>query len=462
MESATKSKEVRGLYDRLRDCIDTNNQAGIEEACRELLRAGRPLAEIVGRGAPASNEFKSSEPKVLGSSLYYWGQQWAAGPDMTRRSPKLVTNHTIGSDTPIEPLNRAAADNSEPDVSGSSREDWVQEWRARQDLPHTGSSLSRQSSEMVNGRDTLDKSSSITSMAGETSGPSQNPPQNAFQRPRRSSIVLPILVIGAVGVVSISLFLLVYLGGEQKLLSIASGDGGPSPTIIAEDSPGTRGLTERSPPAPRVLPAEPNASASGSVTEAANAPTTVETESRADTEPRPLAIDVVSSPTSPRTSVMIPDPSMSVPAADSPFRVQVETTQALAKIISTSPNEVLPTVTAITSPPASERAAAVEVAPPDTLEESRLSMIDTQTLLARGDTLFGNRDINSARLFYERAADAGSAEAAIRLGETFDPVFLALSRLTGVRGDPAVAVKWYRRARDLGASEADVLLRRIE
>ena len=43
-----------------------------------------------------------------------------------------------------------------------------------------------------------------------------------------------------------------------------------------------------------------------------------------------------------------------------------------------------------------------------------------------------------------------------------DPAFLAHARLNGVRGDADVALKWYKRARDLGASEADILVLSIE
>jgi TPR repeat protein len=82
-------------------------------------------------------------------------------------------------------------------------------------------------------------------------------------------------------------------------------------------------------------------------------------------------------------------------------------------------------------------------------------------LVARGDSLIGIADIASARLFYERAAEAGDARAALRLGETYDPFFLAQARL-GARGNLSLALHWYRRARDLGASEAEVLLRSVE
>jgi TPR repeat protein len=91
-----------------------------------------------------------------------------------------------------------------------------------------------------------------------------------------------------------------------------------------------------------------------------------------------------------------------------------------------------------------------------------LSADETAALVARGDTLLSAGDVASARLFYERAADAGGGVAAIRLGETFDPLFLGRVHLSGVRGDPAAASFWYRRARDLGATDAVVLLKALE
>jgi TPR repeat protein len=84
------------------------------------------------------------------------------------------------------------------------------------------------------------------------------------------------------------------------------------------------------------------------------------------------------------------------------------------------------------------------------------------TLLARGDSLLSVGDVASARLFYERVADAGGGLAAIRLGETFDQFFLDRVRLRGVRGDPGAALFWYRRARDLGATDAEVLMKALE
>jgi TPR repeat protein len=74
--------------------------------------------------------------------------------------------------------------------------------------------------------------------------------------------------------------------------------------------------------------------------------------------------------------------------------------------------------------------------------------------LARGDGYLGKGDVTSARLYYERAADAGSRQAAMRLGATFDANFLGRAGLAGTRGDQARADMWYRRARGLGTAEA--------
>ena len=64
-------------------------------------------------------------------------------------------------------------------------------------------------------------------------------------------------------------------------------------------------------------------------------------------------------------------------------------------------------------------------------------------------------------MFYERAANAGHGQAALRLGETYDPAFLARTRFTGARANAAIAAYWYQRARELDVPEADILLTAI-
>jgi TPR repeat protein len=74
----------------------------------------------------------------------------------------------------------------------------------------------------------------------------------------------------------------------------------------------------------------------------------------------------------------------------------------------------------------------------------------------------GAGNVEAARLFYERAADAGLAQGALALAATFDPDELVRRQVVGgLRPDPAAAKRWYERARELGADEADEPLRRL-
>jgi hypothetical protein len=84
--------------------------------------------------------------------------------------------------------------------------------------------------------------------------------------------------------------------------------------------------------------------------------------------------------------------------------------------------------------------------------EPQLTSAQIKALLDRGDALVGDADIASARISYEQAAAAGDSEAALRLGATYDPSFLAQAELQNVRGEVTIAQYWYGRARDLKAS----------
>jgi hypothetical protein len=76
------------------------------------------------------------------------------------------------------------------------------------------------------------------------------------------------------------------------------------------------------------------------------------------------------------------------------------------------------------------------------------------TLLRRGEEFLRNGDIAGARLFLRRAASAGSAQAALALGVTFDPAFLAERGVLGFAPDPVQARTWYEKAAELGSDEA--------
>jgi hypothetical protein len=83
------------------------------------------------------------------------------------------------------------------------------------------------------------------------------------------------------------------------------------------------------------------------------------------------------------------------------------------------------------------------------------------TLMKRGEDFLKNGDIASARLILRRAANAGHAQAALVLGVTFDPRFLAEQGVLGFAPDVAQARAWYERAAELGSSEAARRLERL-
>jgi hypothetical protein len=87
--------------------------------------------------------------------------------------------------------------------------------------------------------------------------------------------------------------------------------------------------------------------------------------------------------------------------------------------------------------------------------------VDLALLIERGEALLRNGDIVSARLLLKRAAIEGSAQAALRLGMTFDPAFLSRLSVFGVDPDEAQARDWYERASELGSIEASVQLKRL-
>jgi hypothetical protein len=97
---------------------------------------------------------------------------------------------------------------------------------------------------------------------------------------------------------------------------------------------------------------------------------------------------------------------------------------------------------------------ATTAAPPRPSPDPTLSATEISALLEHGDALLRIADIASARLFYERAANAGDGRAALRLGATFDPAFLERAGLRNLKGDAAAARSWYSRAVDLGGAKA--------
>jgi TPR repeat protein len=145
--------------------------------------------------------------------------------------------------------------------------------------------------------------------------------------------------------------------------------------------------------------------------------------------------------------------SSTLPSAVTAPDQTAEAPEALSNVASPAP-EAKQGATSTTSPATSPTASR---SPSNQLRPAEIA-----ALVTRGDTLLSAGEILSARLFYERAANAGDAGAALRLGVTFDPGFLNQTGIRGSLSDPTQASSWYRRALNLGNSAAQEALRDLE
>jgi TPR repeat protein len=96
-----------------------------------------------------------------------------------------------------------------------------------------------------------------------------------------------------------------------------------------------------------------------------------------------------------------------------------------------------------------EATATVPPAPAPSLNAD-----EQEILLVRGEQLRDEGGIAAARLIFEELASQGNAKAALALARTFDPSFLANSATSTVAPNLQEARRWYKRAADLGSSEA--------
>ena len=158
------------------------------------------------------------------------------------------------------------------------------------------------------------------------------------------------------------------------------------------------------------------------------------------------------------------------PPSQQPAIVSLPPVATPAEVPATSP-QVLSAATAPVAPPPPVAAASVDSAtlhapippkpPPSAAPVASAPQLDLGLLLSRGNAMLALGDISAARLFYERAAALGSAEAATKLGNTYDAAFLASIQAKGIVADQAAAIAWYRKAAALGDTEAVRQLKRL-
>jgi hypothetical protein len=140
--------------------------------------------------------------------------------------------------------------------------------------------------------------------------------------------------------------------------------------------------------------------------------------------------------------------------------------QIAAAPANTEPTKPAAAADAPQSAPAPQQAAPLQLTPspqPQQDEHAALRLDDAEIaiLIERGNDFLKNGDFASARLLLRRAADGGSADAAMALATTFDPVVLARLGAIGAAPDIAKAREWYQRAVDLGSTAASRQLAKL-
>lgn len=111
---------------------------------------------------------------------------------------------------------------------------------------------------------------------------------------------------------------------------------------------------------------------------------------------------------------------------------------------------------------ASSAPASTMPAPPNTASAPHIDNAEVAAMIKRGKDMLMSGDIISARLLLRRAADVGSADAALALGATFDPVVIRRLGVIGMTPDIVQARQWYQRASDLGSAAATGQLAKLE
>lgn len=101
-------------------------------------------------------------------------------------------------------------------------------------------------------------------------------------------------------------------------------------------------------------------------------------------------------------------------------------------------------------------------APPAGLPAQRLDAGEAAAMARSGAAYMANGSIGAARMMLRPAAEAGDADAAFALAETYDPLVLRqLNAIGGITADVGVAQAWYQKARDLGSAAAPERLERL-
>jgi TPR repeat protein len=92
--------------------------------------------------------------------------------------------------------------------------------------------------------------------------------------------------------------------------------------------------------------------------------------------------------------------------------------------------------------------------PPSNAATRALDREEIKLFITQGEQFIAAGDVVTARIAFQRAAEAGDANAALALGGTYDPTVLMKLGVMGISADVAKARSWYQRAEKLGSPDA--------
>jgi len=128
-----------------------------------------------------------------------------------------------------------------------------------------------------------------------------------------------------------------------------------------------------------------------------------------------------------------------------------------------SPNsQSAPQLTGSATTPTMPRAPTPAAAVDQTTTSFSVRQLDHDEvimLVKRGEEYVMAGDLAAARLMLQRAAEAGEAHASLVLGATYDPIELEHHGVRGIFANIATARTWYEKAKQFGSAEAP---RRLE
>ena len=151
-----------------------------------------------------------------------------------------------------------------------------------------------------------------------------------------------------------------------------------------------------------------------------------------------------------------PEPKSTQEPASSPDRSEPASFNSAAATMTQPPPAQVP----VPAPVVATREPTPQQTVPDFVTR-HLDADELASMLRSANDLIKSGDLSSARLLLRRVAEAGDARAAFTLAGTFDPNVLKALGLQDGAPDIALARLWYERAAQLGSADAPRRLQQL-